>query len=130
MSRRRKAPRGAGTRSIRWARMEDDRRRSRRHPVEVPARLELDDGVEADVVIRNIGELGALVSMADLEISVAEGDRVIIEHPEWNAGKFGTKKVRRTGSVVRVDMELAQSAVLRQLAIFFDGGPSPRPPAA
>jgi hypothetical protein len=110
--------------------MEDDRRRSKRHPVEIPARLVLDDGVETDVVIRNIGDLGALVSIADLEVTIHEGDRAILEHPEYIGGKVGRKKLRRAGSVVRVDMELVARSVLRQLAIFFDQGPAPRPPAA
>jgi hypothetical protein len=110
--------------------MEDDRRRARRHTVEVPARLLLDDGVEADVVIRNIGDRGALVSMTDLEVPIREGDRAVLEHTEFHDGKFGGRQVRRGGAVVRVEMELGQQSVVRQLAIFFDEGPDPRSPAA
>ena len=110
--------------------MEDDRRRAKRHPVEVPARLVLHDGVETEVVIRNIGDRGALVSMSDLEVPVREGDRAVLEHTEFREGRFGSRRVRRGGSVVRVDMELANQAVQRQLAIFFDEGPDPRSPAA
>jgi hypothetical protein len=109
---------------------DDDRRRSRRHEVRIPARLVLDDGVETEVVIRNIGDLGALVSVSDLEVPVHEGDRAILEHPEMRGSRPGKRTVRRTGAIVRVDMELAARAVLRQLAIFFDDGPSPRPSAA
>jgi hypothetical protein len=109
---------------------DDERRRARRHEVEIPARLLLDDGVETDVVIRNIGDLGALVSVSDLEVPVHEGDRAVLEHPEMKGNKPSRRKVRRSGAVVRVDMELVARAVLRQLAIFFDDGPSPRPPAA
>jgi hypothetical protein len=110
--------------------MEDDRRRTRRHPVEVPARLFLDDGVATDVVIRNIGDRGALLSMADLEVPVRTGDRAVLEHTEFLEGKFGSRQVRRGGSVVRVELELAHQSVMRQLAIFFDEGPDPRSPAA
>jgi hypothetical protein len=110
--------------------MEDDRRRAKRHAVELPGRMLLDDGVQAEVVVRNIGELGALVSLADLEVTVREGDRVTLEHPEVVDGKVGKKTVRRSGAIVRVDMELVSRAVVRQLAIFFDDGPSPRHPAA
>jgi hypothetical protein len=110
--------------------MSDDRRRSERHPVEVPAKLVLDDGVVADVVVRNLGDLGALVSTSDLEVAVREGDRALLELMEFRDGHFGDHVVRRAGSVVRVEMELGERAVLRQLAIFFDGGADPRPPAA
>jgi hypothetical protein len=109
---------------------DDERRRARRHDVEIPARLVLDDGVETDVVIRNIGDLGALVSVSDLEVPVHEGDRAILEHPQMQGAKPGRRMIRRTGAIVRVDMELASRAVLRQLAIFFDDGPAPRPSAA
>jgi hypothetical protein len=109
--------------------MADDRRRSKRLAVEIPARLLLDDGVEAEVVVKNIGDLGALLSLSDLEVTVREGDRSILDYPDPSS-KSGKKRLRRSGAVVRVDMELVSRAVVRQLAVFFDDGPSPRPPAA
>jgi hypothetical protein len=104
----------------------DERRRSERTPCAIPARLLLAGAREAAATIRNIGELGALVSTPDLEVEIHEGERVLLEHPKVVDGKAsGTKKVRTTGAVVRVELDLDPEAVLRHVAIYFDGGPKP-----
>ena len=104
----------------------DERRRSERILCAIPARLLLAGGREAVATIRNIGELGALLSTQDLEVEIHEGERALLEHPKVVDGKAaGTKKVRTTGAVVRVELDLDPAAILRHVAIYFDGGPKP-----
>jgi hypothetical protein len=104
----------------------DDRRRAERIPVRIPARLFLTGGVETAATIVNIGELGVLLAVADLEIEVREGDRALLEHPRVVDGKAqGGKHARTSGAVVRVDLDLDPAAVVRHVALYFDGGPRP-----
>jgi hypothetical protein len=104
----------------------DERRRSERVLCAIPARLLLAGGREAAATIRNIGELGALLSTPDLEVEIHEGERALLEHPKVVDGKAsGTKKVRTAGAVVRVELDLDPEAVLRHVAVYFDGGPKP-----
>jgi|GEM_PF-3354086 len=109
----------------------DNRRRSERLPTSIPARLQLARGRETDVTISNVGELGALVTLHDLEVEVREGERALLEHPPLVDGHPGKGRVRTAAAVVRVDLELdAQSAgpqagIVRHVALYFDGGPNP-----
>ena len=109
--------------------MSDDRRRTERVAVQIPARLLLAGGREASVTIRNVGELGMLVSMTDLELEIHEGERALLEHPRLTDAK-PTKgpdkgKVRTPASVVRVELDFDPGAITREVALFFDGGPRP-----
>jgi hypothetical protein len=104
----------------------DERRRSERVPCAIPARLLLAGGREAAATIRNIGELGALLSTQDLEVEIHEGERALLEHPKVTDGRAtGTKKFRTSGAVVRVELDMDPAAILRHVAIYFDGGPKP-----
>lgn len=99
----------------------DERRRAERHAVDAPGRLFLSEGRVVPVHIRDLGELGALVQLADLEEAVLEGERTVLEHPRPGAAGV----TRRAGSVVRVELEFREMGILRQLAVFFDAGPPP-----
>lgn len=107
--------------------MSDERRRTERIAVQIPARLLLAGGREATVTIRNVGELGMLVSMTDLELEIHEGERALLEHPRLTDAKpdKGTAKVRTPASVVRVELDFDPGAITREVALFFDGGPRP-----
>jgi hypothetical protein len=102
-----------------------DRRRAERHPVDIPGELFLAGGRSVPVRIQNLGELGALLAMADLEQTVGEGDRAVLDHPLLKDGKPSKKHVRTPGSVMRVELEFEQGSVARYLAIYFDGGGVP-----
>jgi hypothetical protein len=109
----------------------DNRRRSERTPTSIPARLHLAHGRDADVTISNVGELGALVTLYDLEVEVREGERALLEHPPLLDGHAGKGVVRTPAAVVRVDLDLTTDAsgpasgVVRHVALYFDGGPKP-----
>jgi hypothetical protein len=100
----------------------EDRRRAERHPVDLLAELVLQEGQRIPVRVVNIGPLGALLTTSDLEDAVLEGQRVWLRHAEIVDGVPGEKVVMTPGSVVRVDLEFAETGVSRQMAIFFDGG--------
>lgn len=110
----------------------DERRRSERVPTSIPARLLLAKGRAADVTISNVGELGALVTLHDLEVEVREGERALLVHPPLldgrpsaSAARGATKgAVRTAAAVVRVDLDL-EGDVVRHVALYFDGGPLP-----
>lgn len=105
--------------------MGDERRRTERIPVDIPARLLLAGGRASEVRIRNLGELGVLLSLSDLEFEINEGERAILEHPRIVDGKARGAKVRTTGAIVRVELDVHTDAILRQVAVYFDGGPKP-----
>jgi hypothetical protein len=77
-----------------------------------------------------VGELGALLSLADLEVEVHEGERALLEHPRIVDGQPRKQVVRTPGAVVRVELEMEKAGVLRHVALYFDGGPSPEGSAA
>ena len=106
--------------------MGDERRRAVRHPVQVEAKLLLGEGRVAAVVIENIGEMGALLAVSDLEVDIVEGERAVLEHPRFVDGRALTKVVRTSGAIVRIDMDMETTGVVKHLAIYFDGGPKPR----
>lgn len=88
--------------------------------------LFLSDGRRVDVRIKNLGTLGALVQVGDLEEPVFEAERAVLEHPAINeAGTIGEPGSRSACSVVRVDLEFLEAGVTRELALHFDGGVPP-----
>ena len=102
-----------------------ERRRAERHPVDAPGTLFLSDGRRVPVRIADLGELGALLEITDLEDPVLEGERAVLEHPRLDAGRPTGPGVRSTGRVVRVELEFEETGIVRRLAVFFDGGGPP-----
>lgn len=103
-----------------------ERRRAERHPVDISGRLFLSDGRSVDVQIKNLGTLGALVQIGDLEEAVFEGERAVLDHPRLTDGNEPTEEhVRTAGRIVRVELEFLEEGVTRQLAMHFDGGEPP-----
>ena len=112
--------------------MSDERRRTERVAVQIPARLLLAGGREAAVTIRNVGELGVLVSVRDLEFEIHEGERALLEHPvlvdahpRLASGAPAGTRVRTPAAVVRVELDFDPGEITREVALFFDGGPKP-----
>jgi hypothetical protein len=103
----------------------DERRRAERLQVTIPARLLLGGGRETPCVIRNVGELGVLLAVTDLETEIREGERALLEHPRIVDGNARKQTVRTPGAIVRVELDMEKTAVVRQVALYFDGGPSP-----
>ena len=103
----------------------DDRRRAERHGVDMPGRLFLGQTREITVRVRNIGTLGALLQIADLEEPVFEGERAVLEHPRFTEGRVVQQSACSTCRIVRVELEFEEAGVARQLAVYFDGGPVP-----
>lgn len=102
-----------------------ERRRGDRHAVDLPGELFLSHGRRLPVRIVNLGTLGALVTVFDLEETVLEGERVVLGHPVLGEdGSLGAS-ARTPGSVVRVELDFAESGVSRHLAVYFDGGAAP-----
>lgn len=110
--------------------MSDERRRADRLPVDLGGVLFLAGGRSVDVRIRNMGAMGALVQILDLEVSVLEGDRVVLEHPTFapdaSPDDFAAaQRIRSAGAVVRVELDFEVEGVKRELAVYFDGGAEP-----
>jgi hypothetical protein len=105
--------------------MAGERRKAERHAVDYQGRLFLSEGRRIPVRILNLGPLGALVSMTDLEEALMEGERAVLEHPvleeDGSAGGTG----RTACSVVRVELDFHVGGVARHLALYFDGGAAP-----
>ena len=104
---------------------EPERRRADRHPVDLPGTLFLTDSRRVEVQIKNIGELGALVQVGDLEEPVFEGERAVLEHPLYVDGAVSSEIRRTPAAIVRVDLEFLEDGVTRELAVYFDGGAAP-----
>lgn len=103
-----------------------ERRRAERHPVNIAGQLFLSDGRGVEVQILNLGTMGALVQIGDLEEAVFEGERAVLDHPSLTEANAPTEDRRRTpGRVVRVELEFLEEGVTRQLAMHFDGGEPP-----
>lgn len=104
----------------------DERRRAERISTAIPARLLLQGGGSVEGVIRNVGELGVLMALTDLEHEIREGQRVLLEHPRIVDGvPQGGPPARSAAAVVRVDLDLEPGAIVRHVALYFDGGPRP-----
>lgn len=99
----------------------DDRRRFERIPLHRPGRLHLPGGTCMEVTVENVGPNGVLLATLDLEHTVDLRERVIVELPDepLPGGRV------RVGGVVRVDLEMTDEGIARQVAICFDGGPRP-----
>jgi hypothetical protein len=99
-----------------------ERRREVRHPVDLGGVLHLSGGRVVDVRIKNLGQMGALVQVPDLESTVREGDRAVLVHP-----LLGATSERRASpcAVVRVELDFEGEGVNRELAVYFDGGVPP-----
>ncbi len=104
---------------------DDDRRKAERHGVDVPGRLFLGQTREIKVRVRNIGTLGALLQIADLEEPVFEGERAVLEHPRFSDGRVQELATCSVCRIVRVELEFEEAGVARQLAVYFDGGATP-----
>jgi hypothetical protein len=102
-----------------------ERRRAERLPVDMAGDVILSEGRKVAVQIVNIGPLGALLKVVDLEEAVFEGERAVLDHPAIVDGKPQHKRARTRGAVVRVEMDFAEEGVSRHLAMYFDGGPLP-----
>ena len=105
--------------------MGDERRRAERVPVDIPARLLLAGGRQAEARIRNLGELGVLLSISDLEFEIHEGERALLEHPRILDATARGPKVMTPGAIVRVELDMEPGSIVRQIALYFDGGPKP-----
>jgi hypothetical protein len=108
--------------------VESNRRRAERHPSDLPGRLRLAGQRQVAVRIRNIGLLGALCEIHDLEEPVLEGERALLTHPELiddQPGPADGARVDTPGAIVRVDLELMPEGIVRHVAIHFDGGKGP-----
>lgn len=103
-----------------------ERRRAERHPVNAPGTLFLADGRRVGVEIADLGELGALLSMTDLEEPVVEGERALLEHPLLADGRLSRRLTRTAGRVVRVELDFEVEGIRRRIAVFFDGGGAPQ----
>ena len=99
-----------------------ERRREVRHPVDLPGVLHLAGGRTVEVRIQNLGRMGALVRVPDLEQPVREGDRAVLEHP-----LIDDRSQQRASrcAVVRVELDFEEEGVTRALAVYFDGGAAP-----
>ena len=113
--------------------MGSERRRSERRPVDIGGTLFLSEGRIVPVRIKNIGQLGAMCQIADLEEPVLEGERAVLDHPIHREGQVpdeNTERSRSAGAIVRVELEFDADGIVRQLAVYFDGGQPPEGCAA
>lgn len=106
-------------------RMSQERRRAERHAVDARGALFLAGGRRVEVQIADLGEMGALLSLSDLEDAVLEGERALLEHPELVAGHAGPHYRQTAGRVVRVELDFEPEGIVRRVALFFDGGGPP-----
>jgi hypothetical protein len=93
--------------------------------VDAAGTLFLSEGRRVPVRIRDLGDLGAMVQIVDLEEAVLEGERAVLEHPLLGPGSEHLPLRRTTGAIVRVELDFLETGILRQLAVFFDGGAPP-----
>lgn len=102
-----------------------ERRRAERQPVDLAGALLLSGGRRVPVRIRNIGRLGALLQITDLEEAVLEGERAVLLHPVMDAADPPAEEVHTPCAIVRVELDFEVEGVKRELAVYFDGGPPP-----
>ena len=117
-----------GFRRLRYTRpmCSSERRRAERHPVDIPGELFLSDARRVPVRIKNLGRLGALVRITDLEEPVLEGERAVLDHPVVDEQEHATEDRARTAcAVVRVELDFEVDGIRRELAVFFDDGAMP-----
>ena len=102
-----------------------ERRRAERHAVDVEGVLVLSAGLQVPVTIADLGEMGALLTMTELEDAVLEGERAILKHPMLSDGRLSKRKAETAGRVVRVELDFEPEGIVRRVALFFDGGGGP-----
>lgn len=102
-----------------------ERRRAERHAVDISGLLILAEGRKVPVNIADLGEMGALLTMTELEDAVLEGERAFLEHPVLHDGHATARKARTPGRVVRVELDFEPEGIVRRVALFFDGGGGP-----
>lgn len=103
-----------------------ERRRAARHPVDIPGELFLSDGRRVPVRIKNLGRLGALLQITDLEEAVLEGERAVLDHPQVDEQEHAIEDRARTPcAIVRVELDFEVEGICRELAVYFDSGPRP-----
>ena len=102
-----------------------DRRRTERHAINAPGTLSLAGGRSVPVTIADLGELGALLSMHELEDAVLEGERGLLDHPVLSEGRVTGRRALTGGRVVRVELDFEPEGIVRRIALFFDGGGGP-----
>ena len=79
------------------------------------------------VTIADLGELGALLSIHELEDPVQEGERALLDHPVLHEGHPTGRRGLTGGRVVRVELDFEPEGIVRRVALFFDGGGGPSP---
>jgi hypothetical protein len=102
-----------------------ERRRAERHAVDSAGTLILAEGRQVPVTIADLGEMGALLTMTELEDALLEGERAFLEHPVLREGRATTRKMRTPGRIVRVELDFEPEGIVRRVAVFFDGGGGP-----
>jgi hypothetical protein len=105
-----------------------DRRKAERHPINAGGTLTLTGGRHVPVTIADLGELGALLTMNELEDAVIEGERALLDHPVLEDGAVGERRALTGGRVVRVELDFEPDGIVRRVALFFDGGGGPHEP--
>jgi len=91
-----------------------EKRAHRRLVVRHTVRVRLQDGLQLDGTVENLGRLGALITTNDLEglLDVGEHITLVIE--------TGAQPVEVTGEVLRLDQEFAEGEIRRTFAVKFD----------
>lgn len=102
-----------------------ERRRAERHAIDTSGLLILAEGRQVPVTIADLGEMGALLTMTELEDAVLEGERAFLEHPVLRDGRATARKGRTAGRIVRVELDFEPEGIVRRVAVFFDGGGGP-----
>ncbi|MFM8979946.1 MAG: hypothetical protein ACKOSS_05740 [Planctomycetia bacterium] len=103
-----------------------ERRRAERHAIDAQGTLTLEGGRQVAVTIADLGELGALLTVLELEDAVIEGERALLDHPVLEAGRLSRRRAQTAGRVVRVELDFEPAGVVRRVALFFDGGAAPQ----
>ena len=110
--------------------MSEERRRAERLPVDLPGELFLSEGRRVAVRIRNMGGMGAPVQITNLEQPVLEGERAVLDHPVLGddaspEALAAAPRTRSACAVVRVELDFEERGIMRELAVYFDGGAEP-----
>lgn len=93
--------------------------------MDLPGELRLAGDRHLVVRVVNVGELGALVAITDLEDAVLEGERALLVCQVLEDGRITDDRIATPGAIVRADLEFQESGVSRHVAIYFDGGGVP-----
>ena len=94
---------------------EGEKRAHRRAVVRHTVRVTLPGGHELDGTVENLGQLGALITTADLEGHLDVGERITMA-----IDVAGASRVEVQGEVLRLEQEFAEGEVRRTFAVRFD----------